>query len=141
MAAGMVCMDTSLGSSYVLLCGSGLRGTASTRLGADMPFRILSVIQVRTTFGFATNYEMGGRHSPFAIKYFTTYLSAYGRRYAGAHFTRSPPERNSPGIIVAAVSVVVMPMLARAKRRDASGIGSGAMQADSRQRTSARTSQ
>jgi divalent metal cation (Fe/Co/Zn/Cd) transporter len=43
------------------------------------------------------------------------------------------PERSIPGIIVAAVSVVVMPLLAKAKRRVASGIGSGAMQADSRQ--------
>ena len=43
------------------------------------------------------------------------------------------PDRSIPGIIVAAVSVVVMPMLARAKRRVAAGIGSGAMQADSRQ--------
>lgn len=43
------------------------------------------------------------------------------------------PERSIPGIIVAAVSVIVMPLLARAKRRVAVGIGSGAMQADSRQ--------
>jgi divalent metal cation (Fe/Co/Zn/Cd) transporter len=43
------------------------------------------------------------------------------------------PERSIPGIIVAAVSVVVMPLLARAKRRVASGIGSRAMSADSRQ--------
>ena len=43
------------------------------------------------------------------------------------------PERSIPGIIVAAVSVVVMPLLARAKRRVAAGIGSGAMNADSRQ--------
>src|SRR5207245_5794257 len=44
-----------------------------------------------------------------------------------------PPQRSIPGIIVAAVSVVVMPLLARAKRRVAVGIGSAAMQADSRQ--------
>ncbi len=43
------------------------------------------------------------------------------------------PERSITGIIVAAVSVIVMPMLARAKRKVASGIGSGAMHADSRQ--------
>jgi divalent metal cation (Fe/Co/Zn/Cd) transporter len=43
------------------------------------------------------------------------------------------PERSIPGILVAAVSVVVMPVLARAKRRVAAGIGSGAMKADSRQ--------
>ena len=43
------------------------------------------------------------------------------------------PERSIPGIIVAAVSVIVMPVLAKAKRRVAFGIRSGAMQADSRQ--------
>jgi len=42
-------------------------------------------------------------------------------------------ERSIPGIVVAAVSVVVMPLLARAKRRVAEGIDSAAMRADSRQ--------
>jgi divalent metal cation (Fe/Co/Zn/Cd) transporter len=46
---------------------------------------------------------------------------------------REKPERSIPGIIVAAVAVVVMPLLARAKRRVAAGIGSAAMRADSRQ--------
>jgi divalent metal cation (Fe/Co/Zn/Cd) transporter len=43
------------------------------------------------------------------------------------------PDRSIPGIIVAALSVVVMPVLARAKRRVAAGIESRAMMADSRQ--------
>ena len=43
------------------------------------------------------------------------------------------PDRSVIGIIVAAMSIVVMPLLARAKRRVASGIGSRAMMADSRQ--------
>jgi divalent metal cation (Fe/Co/Zn/Cd) transporter len=43
------------------------------------------------------------------------------------------PERSIPGIVVAAVSVVVMPLLASAKRRVADGIDSAAMKADSRQ--------
>lgn len=45
------------------------------------------------------------------------------------------PETSITGIIVAAVSVGAMPLLARAKRRVAAGIGSGAMSADSRQAT------
>jgi divalent metal cation (Fe/Co/Zn/Cd) transporter len=44
-----------------------------------------------------------------------------------------PPQRSIAGIIVAAVSVVVMPLLARAKRRVATGIRSGAMRSDSKQ--------
>jgi len=46
---------------------------------------------------------------------------------------REAPDRSIAGIILACVSVVVMPLLARAKRRVAAGIGSRAMQADSRQ--------
>lgn len=43
------------------------------------------------------------------------------------------PQRSIPGIILGATSLVVMPLLARAKRRVAEGISSAAMKADSRQ--------
>ena len=46
---------------------------------------------------------------------------------------REGPERSLPGIAFALVSLIVMPVLARAKRRVASAIGSPALQADSRQ--------
>jgi divalent metal cation (Fe/Co/Zn/Cd) transporter len=43
------------------------------------------------------------------------------------------PHPSIPGIALAAVSMVVMPLLARGKRRVAAGIGSAALHADSRQ--------
>jgi divalent metal cation (Fe/Co/Zn/Cd) transporter len=43
------------------------------------------------------------------------------------------PERSIAGIAIAAISLIVMPLLAKAKRRIAAGISSGAMYADSRQ--------
>ena len=43
------------------------------------------------------------------------------------------PDVSSVGIIIAALSLIVMPLLARAKRRVAVKLNSGAMQADSRQ--------
>jgi len=46
---------------------------------------------------------------------------------------RASPERSVVGIVVAGASVVVMPLLARAKRRVALQLGSHAMQADSKQ--------
>jgi divalent metal cation (Fe/Co/Zn/Cd) transporter len=46
---------------------------------------------------------------------------------------REAPERSISGIVLAAVSVVVMPLLARSKRQVAACINSAAMQADSRQ--------
>ena len=44
-----------------------------------------------------------------------------------------PPERSIAGIVIASASVIVMPLLARAKRRVGRQIGSGAMHADSKQ--------
>ncbi|MFB3813907.1 MAG: cation transporter [Terriglobales bacterium] len=46
---------------------------------------------------------------------------------------REEPDESIPGIVLAIVSVIVMPLLARAKRRVAGGINSGALEADSRQ--------
>ena len=43
------------------------------------------------------------------------------------------PEQSIPGILIAAAAVIVMPILAKAKRRVAAGLNSGAMHADSRQ--------
>ncbi len=44
-----------------------------------------------------------------------------------------PPEASIAGIVLSAASLIVMPMLARAKRRVAGDLGSHAMVADSRQ--------
>jgi len=46
---------------------------------------------------------------------------------------REAPERSLPGIALAMASLIAMPLLARAKRRVASTLGSSALQADSRQ--------
>ncbi len=47
--------------------------------------------------------------------------------------TRLPPDRSIVGIVVAALSLVVMPLLARAKRRIARRLDSGALEAEARQ--------
>ena len=52
---------------------------------------------------------------------------------AAALLRQTAPERSIPGIILAAVSLVVMPLLVRAKRRVAAGINSRAMAADAKQ--------
>ena len=55
--------------------------------------------------------------------------------FEGIHtlLRREAPQPSLPGIVLAGASLIVMPVLARAKRKVASGINSGAMQADSRQ--------
>ena len=61
-------------------------------------------------------------------------LAAYVAYEAGeALWMRRLPERTAPGIALAAVSMVVMPLLSRAKRRVAGRIASAALHADSRQ--------
>ena len=52
---------------------------------------------------------------------------------AFALWTRERPEHSIPGIILACASLVVMPLLARAKRRVARELNSNALHADSRQ--------
>jgi divalent metal cation (Fe/Co/Zn/Cd) transporter len=46
---------------------------------------------------------------------------------------RKAPERSIPGIVLACVSLVVMPLLARAKRRVGTALTSAAMHADAKQ--------
>jgi divalent metal cation (Fe/Co/Zn/Cd) transporter len=46
---------------------------------------------------------------------------------------KSAPERSVPGIALAVVSLIVMPMLSRAKKSVGKALGSAAMKADARQ--------
>ena len=48
---------------------------------------------------------------------------------------REAPDESRLGIVLAAVSLVVMPLLARAKRKVATGLGSRALHADAQQTT------
>lgn len=61
-------------------------------------------------------------------------LALYITVESASSLIRSEPSaRSIPGVVIAAISVMVMPALARAKRRVATGLGSTAMHADSRQ--------
>jgi divalent metal cation (Fe/Co/Zn/Cd) transporter len=63
-------------------------------------------------------------------------LAAYvGARSVFDLVTRAAPEESIPGIVLAAVSLVVMPLLAWRKRLAARALDSRSMQADSKQTT------
>lgn len=47
--------------------------------------------------------------------------------------TRQPPDASAAGIAITALSLIVMPLLVRAKRRVAAGLRSGALEAEARQ--------
>jgi divalent metal cation (Fe/Co/Zn/Cd) transporter len=46
---------------------------------------------------------------------------------------KRPPEHSIPGIVLACISLIVMPLLSRAKRRVGVALGSAAMHADAKQ--------
>jgi divalent metal cation (Fe/Co/Zn/Cd) transporter len=106
-------------------------------------FGIDSVIEV--TSGAALLWRLGHEKSPEkreraektalrTVGVCFIALSAYILYDSVRTLARSTaPERSIPGIVLACVSVVVMPILARYKRRVAAGLGSHAMKADSRQ--------
>lgn len=61
-------------------------------------------------------------------------LAAYVSYEAASDlFRRSAPAHSLPGILLACVSLVAMPLLSRAKRKVARSLGSAAMRADARQ--------
>ena len=61
-------------------------------------------------------------------------LAAYvGFESVSELINRKAPEHSIPGIILACVSLVVMPLLSRAKKKVASALGSSAMHADAKQ--------
>jgi divalent metal cation (Fe/Co/Zn/Cd) transporter len=61
-------------------------------------------------------------------------LAAYvGYEALSTLIERKAPEHSIPGIVLAIASLLVMPILARAKRKVAQGLNSRAMHADSRQ--------
>jgi divalent metal cation (Fe/Co/Zn/Cd) transporter len=61
-------------------------------------------------------------------------LAAYvGYESISDLFTRKVPEHSIPGIVLACVSLMVMPLLSRAKKKVGKELGSAAMHADAKQ--------
>jgi divalent metal cation (Fe/Co/Zn/Cd) transporter len=61
-------------------------------------------------------------------------LAAYiAYESAGDLLSKRPPEHSGPGIVLAGASLIVMPLLSRAKRRVGRALDSAAMHADAKQ--------
>jgi divalent metal cation (Fe/Co/Zn/Cd) transporter len=126
-AEGLVSIVAGLIAGSVSLVGFGLDSAIEVASGTALLWRLRRDLDRsgREQFERITLRFVGGCFVALAL--YILYES--GSTLAG----HNAPARSIPGIVVAAVSVVVMPLLARAKRRVAAGIGSGAMNADSRQ--------
>jgi divalent metal cation (Fe/Co/Zn/Cd) transporter len=126
-AEGLVSIVAGLISGSVTLIGFGLDSLIEVTSGAALLWRLHHDLN-------ASRREHVERITLNIVGWCFVVLAAYILYESGSTLIRHEiPERSIPGIIVAAVSVVVMPVLAKAKRRVAAGIGSGAMNADSRQ--------
>jgi divalent metal cation (Fe/Co/Zn/Cd) transporter len=124
---GVISIAAGLIAGSVSLVGFGLDSAVEVASGAALLWRLHHDLD-------PARREQVERTTLRMVGWCFLVLAAYIAYESGATLIRQKaPERSIPGIIVAAVSVIVMPLLARAKRRVASGIGSGAMQADSRQ--------
>ncbi len=117
VAAGLI-------AGSIALIGFGIDSLIETSSGAVLLWRL-------------REGEQGERREPLALKlvgWSLLLLAAYvGFEGAKSLLLREEPERSWLGITIAALSLIVMPLLARAKRRVAVDIASRALVADSKQ--------
>lgn len=124
---GLVSIVAGLIAGSVSLVGFGLDSVIEVASGTALLWRLYHDLN-------RSRREQVERITLQIVGWGFVALALYIAYESGSTLIRhEPPERSIPGIIVAAVSVVVMPLLARAKRRVATAIGSGAMSADSTQ--------
>jgi divalent metal cation (Fe/Co/Zn/Cd) transporter len=120
----------------VIAIGAGVVAGSSALIGFGLDSVIESVSGVVLLWRLQVGPE-GERREQRALKlvggsFFL--LAAYVAWDAGGSlWRREEPDGSAVGIVLAAVSLIVMPILARAKRRVATGLGSAALEADSRQ--------
>jgi divalent metal cation (Fe/Co/Zn/Cd) transporter len=124
---GIVAIAAGLLAGSVALVGFGFDSVIEVTSGAALLWRLHMDVneEKRERIEAITLRIVGGCFIALAL--YLTYDSAT------TLISRTPPERSIPGIILAAVSVVVMPLLTREKRKVATGINSGAMAADAKQ--------
>jgi divalent metal cation (Fe/Co/Zn/Cd) transporter len=120
----VVSVGAGLFAGSIALIGFGIDSLVETSSGAILLWRL-------------REGEMGERREQTALKLvgisffaLATYVAFDATK---SLILREAPEESYVGIIIAALSLIVMPLLARAKRRVATGLNSRAMKADSRQ--------
>jgi divalent metal cation (Fe/Co/Zn/Cd) transporter len=120
----VVSIGAGLLAGSIALVGFGVDSVIESSSGAVLLWRL-------------RDGERGGRRERTALRLVGVsflLLAAYVAYDAvKSLFAREPPEASYVGIAVAALSLIVMPLLARAKRSVAREINSRAMKADSRQ--------
>ncbi|MEO6876863.1 MAG: cation transporter [Gemmatimonadaceae bacterium] len=120
-----------------IVTGALAGSVALMGFGIDSVIEVVSSVAALRRLGADADAEQRARAERLSLRIIGACfiaLALYIALEAGhALLTHDVPRRTIPGIIVAALSVVIMPLLARAKRRVAVGLGSRALAADATQ--------
>jgi divalent metal cation (Fe/Co/Zn/Cd) transporter len=123
----VVALISGLVAGSVALVGFGLDSVIETASAGILLWRF-------RTDADAKRRERSERTARHLVAVSFLLLAAYvAIESVRALWINALPERSLPGILIAVAAVMVMPLLARAKRRVAAQLGSRALQADSRQ--------
>ncbi len=124
---GLVAIAAGAVAGSISLVGFGVDSLIEVTSGAALFWRLRAEPD-------AKRREVVERRSLQIVGWCFLGLAAYVAYEAASSLWRAQaPERSVVGIALAAASLVVMPLLARAKRKIATGLGSVAMRADARQ--------
>ncbi|HZQ69111.1 MAG TPA: cation transporter [Terriglobales bacterium] len=127
LVEGLVSVIAGAIAGSVALVGFGVDSWIETSSGAILLWRLHS----ERTGGHAEALE---RKALRLVGFSFVLLAGYVAWDAVVSLLkREAPERSIAGVTIAVLSLIVMPLLARAKRRAARALSSAALQADSRQ--------
>jgi divalent metal cation (Fe/Co/Zn/Cd) transporter len=124
---GLVVLIAGALAGSISLVGFGIDSFIEVTSGATLLWRMTVDAEEQTR-------ERNERRSLRIVGVCFFALAAYiGYESVSDLLSRKPPERSIPGIVLACVSLVVMPLLARAKKKIGTELASAAMHADARQ--------
>lgn|SRR5215472_9060944 len=124
---GLVAVVAGLTAGSIFLVGFGIDSFIEVTSGATLLWRMSVDADVITR-------ERNERVALRVVGLCFIALAAYVTYESiGDLIRRKAPDHSIPGIVLACVSLVVMPLLSRAKRRVATALGSAAMHADAKQ--------
>ncbi len=124
---GLVAIGAGIVAGSIALVGFGLDSFIEVSSGAILLWRL------RQDWDAARRERIERLALRLVGVSFIALASYVGYEAVESLIRRDAPDESMVGIVLAAVSVVVMPLLARAKRRVAAQIDSGALVADAKQ--------
>jgi divalent metal cation (Fe/Co/Zn/Cd) transporter len=123
---GVIAVGAGLVAGSIALVGFGLDSVIEVTSGAALVWRLHSDAPERRERAEQVSLKIVG----VSFLALAAYVAFDAVKSLAA---REPPEASYVGIALAALSLVVMPLLARAKRKVAAKINSRSLEADSRQ--------